>query len=145
LVALKGRQQASWSSGDYAVVGTTLQIVGEELCEALDLRAGQKLLDVAAGGNTAITCGAGKSPQQTTCRACWRRARTTLGRRDCVREAVPKVRSMTAPLTPSFDLGVMFTPNRSGKLSCCVFAAGRPNRPRKLDAGRLYRTNVQDP
>ncbi|MGA8227202.1 MAG: SAM-dependent methyltransferase, partial [Xanthobacteraceae bacterium] len=42
LVALKGRQQASWSSGDYAVVGTTLQIVGEELCEALDLRAGQK-------------------------------------------------------------------------------------------------------
>ena len=55
LVALKGRQQASWSSGDYAVVGTTLQIVGEELCEALDLRAGQKVLDVAAGnGNVTL-------------------------------------------------------------------------------------------
>jgi ubiquinone/menaquinone biosynthesis C-methylase UbiE len=49
LAALKGRQQAAWSSGNYAVVGTTLQIVGEELCEALDLRAGSKVLDVAAG------------------------------------------------------------------------------------------------
>ena len=48
LAALKTRQQAAWSSGDYAVVGTTLQIVGEELCEALDLRAGQRVLDVAA-------------------------------------------------------------------------------------------------
>src|ERR687896_685046 len=51
--ALKRRQQAAWSSGDYAVVGTTLQIVGEELCEALDLRAGQKVLDVAAGNGNA--------------------------------------------------------------------------------------------
>jgi ubiquinone/menaquinone biosynthesis C-methylase UbiE len=49
LAALKIRQQAAWSSGNYAVVGTTLQIVGEELCEALDLRAGSKVLDVAAG------------------------------------------------------------------------------------------------
>ncbi len=49
LAAIKTRQQAAWSSGDYAVVGTTLQIVGEELCEALDLRAGRKVLDVAAG------------------------------------------------------------------------------------------------
>ena len=49
LVAIKARQQAAWSSGDYAVVGTTLQIVGEELCEALDLRSGRKVLDVAAG------------------------------------------------------------------------------------------------
>jgi SAM-dependent methyltransferase len=50
---LKARQQSAWSSGDYAVVGTTLQIVGEELCEALDLRAGQKVLDVAAGNGNA--------------------------------------------------------------------------------------------
>ena len=55
LAALKNRQQAAWSSGDYAVVGTTLQIVGEQLCEALDLRAGQKVLDVAAGnGNVSL-------------------------------------------------------------------------------------------
>jgi ubiquinone/menaquinone biosynthesis C-methylase UbiE len=49
LAALKIRQQAAWSSGNYAIVGTTLQIVGEELCEALDLRSGSKVLDVAAG------------------------------------------------------------------------------------------------
>ena len=49
LTALKARQQAAWTSGNYAVVGTTLQIVGEQLCEALDLRAGSKVLDVAAG------------------------------------------------------------------------------------------------
>ena len=55
LAALKSRQKAAWSSGDYAVIGTTLQIVGEELCEALDLRAGQKVLDVAAGnGNVSL-------------------------------------------------------------------------------------------
>jgi ubiquinone/menaquinone biosynthesis C-methylase UbiE len=53
LRAVKARQQGAWSSGDYAVVGTTLQIVGEELCEALDLRSGQKVLDVAAGNGNA--------------------------------------------------------------------------------------------
>jgi len=55
LKAVKTRQQGAWSSGDYAVVGTTLQIVGEQLCEAIDLRAGQKVLDVAAGnGNVTL-------------------------------------------------------------------------------------------
>ncbi|MEO8320283.1 MAG: class I SAM-dependent methyltransferase, partial [Bradyrhizobium sp.] len=49
LVALKTRQQGAWSSGNYAIVGATLQIVGEELCEALDLKSGSKVLDVAAG------------------------------------------------------------------------------------------------
>src|SRR5690242_12864953 len=49
LSALKVKQQAAWSSGNYAVVGTTLQIVGEQLCETLDLRAGARVLDVAAG------------------------------------------------------------------------------------------------
>lgn len=49
LAAIKARQQGTWSSGNYAIVGMTLQIVGEELCEALDIRSGQKVLDVAAG------------------------------------------------------------------------------------------------
>lgn len=53
LGALKARQHGAWSSGDYAVVGTTLQIVGESLCEALDIRSGQKVLDVAAGNGNA--------------------------------------------------------------------------------------------
>ncbi|HEX6216420.1 MAG TPA: class I SAM-dependent methyltransferase [Vicinamibacterales bacterium] len=55
LAAVKTKQQAAWSSGDYAVVGTTLQIVGEDLCEALDLRPGSHVLDVAAGnGNVTL-------------------------------------------------------------------------------------------
>jgi ubiquinone/menaquinone biosynthesis C-methylase UbiE len=55
LTAVKLRQHGAWSSGDYAVVGTTLQIVGEELCEALDLQSGSKVLDVAAGnGNVTL-------------------------------------------------------------------------------------------
>jgi ubiquinone/menaquinone biosynthesis C-methylase UbiE len=55
LTAMKARQHGSWSSGDYAVVGTTLQIVGETLCEALNMHAGQRVLDVAAGnGNVSL-------------------------------------------------------------------------------------------
>ena len=55
LAALKARQHGAWSSGDYAIVGTTLQIVGEQLCEALDLRGGERVLDVAAGnGNVSL-------------------------------------------------------------------------------------------
>ena len=56
--AIKTRQKAAWSSGDYAVVGTTLQIVGETLAEALDLRAGQRVLDVAAGNGNATLAAA---------------------------------------------------------------------------------------
>jgi SAM-dependent methyltransferase len=58
LVAVKTRQQAAWSTGNYAVVGTTLQIVGENLCEALDLRAGNRVLDVAAGNGNATLAAA---------------------------------------------------------------------------------------
>ena len=58
LAAVKQRQQGAWSSGDYAVVGTTLQIVGEQLCEALDLRAGSKVLGVAAGNGNATLAAA---------------------------------------------------------------------------------------
>lgn len=58
LAALKTRQQGAWASGDYAVVGTTLQIVGESLCEMMDLRAGQSVLDVAAGNGNATLAAA---------------------------------------------------------------------------------------
>ncbi len=55
LEAVKAKQQGAWASGDYSVVGTTLQIVGEQLCETIDLRPGSKILDVAAGnGNVTL-------------------------------------------------------------------------------------------
>ncbi|BCJ90377.1 hypothetical protein IZ6_11120 [Terrihabitans soli] len=56
--AIKTRQQTAWASGDYAVVGTTLQIVGELLCEAADIGGGQKVLDVAAGNGNATLAAA---------------------------------------------------------------------------------------
>ena len=56
--AIKARQQAMWASGDFAVIGTTLQIVGETICEAVDLRAGERVLDVAAGNGNATLAAA---------------------------------------------------------------------------------------
>ena len=58
LAAVKTRQQAMWASGDFAVIGTTLQIVGEMICEAVDLRAGERVLDVAAGNGNATLAAA---------------------------------------------------------------------------------------
>ena len=58
LAAVKGRQQIAWGSGDYAIIGTTLQIVGESLCEAVDLRSNQHVLDVAAGNGNATLAAA---------------------------------------------------------------------------------------
>jgi len=58
LNALKTRQQAAWASGDYAVIGTTLQLVGERLAEACDLRWDEQVLDVAAGNGNATLAAA---------------------------------------------------------------------------------------
>jgi ubiquinone/menaquinone biosynthesis C-methylase UbiE len=58
LNALKTRQQAAWASGDYAVIGTTLQLVGELLAEACDLRCDERVLDVAAGNGNATLAAA---------------------------------------------------------------------------------------
>ncbi|WP_395022799.1 class I SAM-dependent methyltransferase [Dongia sp.] len=58
LAAVKAKQQMAWGSGDYAIIGTTLQIVGEMLCEAVDLRSNQKVLDVAAGNGNATLAAA---------------------------------------------------------------------------------------
>jgi ubiquinone/menaquinone biosynthesis C-methylase UbiE len=58
LTTIKSRQQVAWGSGDYAMIGTTLQIVGEMLCEAVDLRSNQRVLDVAAGNGNATLAAA---------------------------------------------------------------------------------------
>src|SRR4051795_8659362 len=64
--SLKTRQQAMWASGDFAVIGTTLQIVGELLCEAVDLRAGERVIDVAAGNGNATLAAARRFAQVTS-------------------------------------------------------------------------------
>jgi SAM-dependent methyltransferase len=58
LAAVKAKQQAMWASGDFAVIGTTLQIVGELLCEAVDVGGGEHVLDVAAGNGNATLAAA---------------------------------------------------------------------------------------
>jgi SAM-dependent methyltransferase len=63
---LKRRQQTTWASGDYAVIGTTLQIVGETLAEAVGIRAGDKVLDVAAGNGNASLAAARRFARVTS-------------------------------------------------------------------------------
>lgn len=58
LVAVKSRQHAAWSTGNYPLVGTTLQIVGECLAESMDLRPDNRVLDVAAGNGNATLAAA---------------------------------------------------------------------------------------
>ena len=66
LKALKTRQQAAWASGDYAVIGTTLQLVGERLAEACDLRWDEQVLDVAAGNGNATLAAARRGCRVTS-------------------------------------------------------------------------------
>lgn len=66
LIAIKSRQQATWASGDYAIIGTTLSITGEMLCEAVDVRPGQQVLDVAAGNGNATMAAARRWAEVTS-------------------------------------------------------------------------------
>lgn len=63
---VKVRQQAMWASGDFAVIGTTLQIVGEQLCETVDVRSGEHVLDVAAGNGNATLAAARRFARVTS-------------------------------------------------------------------------------
>jgi ubiquinone/menaquinone biosynthesis C-methylase UbiE len=120
LAALKTRQQAAWSSGNYAIVGSTLQIVGEELCEALDLKAGSKVLDVAAGNGMASLAAARRWCEVTS--TDYVPALLERGRARAQAEGMEiEFREADAENLPfadgSFDtvistFGVMFTPNQ---------------------------------
>jgi SAM-dependent methyltransferase len=66
LRAVKSRQQATWASGDYAILGATLQIVGEQLAESVDIRAGERVLDVAAGNGNATLAAARRFARVTS-------------------------------------------------------------------------------
>lgn len=120
LAAVKGRQQAAWAAGDYAVVGTTLQIVGETLCEALDLRAGEQVLDVAAGNGNATLAAARRWTDVTS--TDYVEALLERGRTRASAEGLPvrfeKADAENLPYPDAkFDVvlstfGVMFTPDQ---------------------------------
>ena len=120
LAAVKQRQHGAWSSGDYAVVGTTLQIVGEQLCEAIDLRAGSKVLDVAAGNGNATLAAARRWCDVTSTdyvAALLKRGREraaaehlTIEFREADAEALPFADASYDVVLSTF--GVMFTPDQ---------------------------------
>lgn len=66
LAAIKQRQQATWASGDFSVIGVTLQIVGETLAEAADIRAGEQVIDIAAGNGNASLAAARRFARVTS-------------------------------------------------------------------------------
>jgi len=120
LAAIKARQHGAWSSGDYAVVGTMLQIVGEELCEALDVRSTQTVLDVAAGNGNATLAAARRWCAVTSTDyvpALLERARERANA-DGVNAAFQTADAEALPFgDASFDVvlstyGVMFTPDQ---------------------------------
>jgi SAM-dependent methyltransferase len=121
LDALKDRQRAAWSAGNYAVVGTTLQIVGENLCEALDLRAGARVLDVAAGNGNATLAAARRWCDVTSTDYVFSLLESGRARAEAEGHAI-HFQEADAERLPfadaSFDVvlstfGVMFTPNQT--------------------------------
>ena len=120
LMAVKSRQQATWSSGDYAVIGTTLSLTGELLCEAVDLHSGQRVLDVAAGNGNATLAAARRWGNVTS--TDYVPALLERGRARAAADRLPVTfQEADAEQLPfadsSFDVvlsvfGVMFTPNQ---------------------------------
>ena len=118
--ALKQRQHAVWSSGDYAILGTTLQIMGENLCEAVDVRAGSQVLDVAAGNGNATLAAARRFAHVTS--TDYVDALLERGRERAAAERLQVAfRHADAEALPFADahfdvalstVGVMFTPNQ---------------------------------
>jgi ubiquinone/menaquinone biosynthesis C-methylase UbiE len=118
--AIKLRQHGAWSSGDYAIVGTTLQIVGERLCEALDLRSGQAVLDVAAGNGNASLAAARRWCDVTSTdyvaallergRERAKAERLDISFREADAEALPFADGQFDAVMSTF--GVMFTPDQ---------------------------------
>src|SRR5262249_15217275 len=118
--AIKQRQQATWSAGDYAVIGTTLQIVGERLCEVVDVKSGERVLDVAAGNGNATLAAARRFAQVTS--TDYVPALLERGKERAAAERLPVTFQVAdAEALPfadaSFDValstfGIMFTPNQ---------------------------------
>jgi ubiquinone/menaquinone biosynthesis C-methylase UbiE len=136
LDAIKAKQRATWASGDFSIVGTTLQIVGESLCEAVDLRAGSKVLDVAAGNGNCSLAAARRFCDVTS--TDYVPALLEDGRRRAEAERLPMVfQEADAEALPfpseSFDVvlssfGVMFTPNHTRAASELVRVCRREGR-----------------
>ena len=119
LAAVKEKQQATWASGDYAVIGTSLQIMGEQLCESVDVSAGQTVLDVAAGNGNAALAAARRGCDVTA--TDYVESLLERARRRADADGLPLITQVADAEDLPFDdasfdvvlstVGVMFTPN----------------------------------
>ena len=152
--AIKIKQQAAWSSGDYAVVGNTIPLMAELLCEALDIRSGWKVLDVAAGNGNATLAAARRGCEVTS--TDYVPALLQSGRQRVDSEGW-KVTFQEADAEnlpfgdEAFDaaistVGVMFTPNQEQSASEMfrVVKTGGKIGLANWDAGRVCRTDLQN-
>ena len=154
--AIKKKQQTTWASGDFAVIGTTLQIVGELLSEAADIRAGERVLDVAAGNGNATLAAARRFAEVTSTDYV-----PALLDKSAVRakaeELTVTYRVADAEQLPfpdkSFDValstfGVMFTPQHTSSSERSAWSARRSHRlasgPRGL-IGQLFSSRIDCP
>jgi len=134
--AIKTRQQATWASGDYGRIGVRLQIVGESLCEAVDLRSSERVIDVAAGNGNASLAAARRLARVTS--TDYVAELLSQGRRRAEAEGL-SLETWVADAeelpfkSGEFDValstfGVMFTPNQeraAGELLRVVRSGGR--------------------
>ncbi len=151
--AIKQKQQATWASGDFAVIGTTLQIVGESLAEAADVRAGDRVLDVAAGNGNATLAAARRFAQVIStdyvpalldkgaerAKAEGLDGRVSRRRRRGVAVRRPQFRRRAVDLRRDVHPGS----HPAGARDAARRPFGRPHRPGQLDAGGFHRPAVQ--
>lgn len=136
LVAVKTKQQVTWSTGDYPAIGTSLQIVGERLAEAMDLRPDARVLDVAAGNGNATLAAArrGCNVVSTDYVPAWLKAgmaraeaeRLTVAFREADAEDLPFEAGSFDAVMSTF--GVMFTADQeaaAGELARVCRSGGR--------------------
>jgi len=134
--AIKQRQQATWASGDFAIIGVTLQIVGESLAEAADIRAGERVIDIAAGNGNATLAAARRFARVTS--TDYVPALLDKGRARAAAEGLSiEFREADAEALPFYDgsfdvalstFGVMFAPDHvrcAGEMMRVVRGGGR--------------------
>ena len=153
ITAQKDRQQKAWATGDFSALGVKVLLVGERLCEAVDLHSGQKVLDVATGsGNTALAAARRDCDvtgidfveallEQARLRAATERLKINFQSGDAEDLRFPES-SFDAVLS---TFGVMFAPFQEKAVrSCCGSADRRENWPGQLGPGRFRRRDVSD-
>ena len=152
--AITARQQTAWATGDYSVVAARIQVISELLCDAADLRAGSRVLDVAGGsGNTALAAArtGARVVSLDYVPSLLERARARAAAEGLAVETVEGDAQALPFPDRAFDavvsvLGAMFAPDqrRTAAEMMRVCRGGRDDRAGQLDARGLHRPALPD-